>query len=803
MARQTIASEFNSFVGGLITEASPLTFPGNAALDITNFNINKDGTISRRLGMDFEANHTVIDSGVSPDVTGEVAINTTTWVNAGGDPRATLVVVQTGNVLKFYDCNANSVTSNLIHTHTFSTIYINIKLSAAVVDGVLVVVGAGKQPSSFSYKDGVITENLYSLKIRDVFGVEALGVVSVPGETGPFAPVDLRTPANINLRPDAATVPDTHIYNLRNSTYALSRMTPEGLTIEDPIKSFAVEQIQIGTDEFDDPIYDTQENQLPSNADSVTSALFADAEQSADRLTERFHPKVLRRSPRGNFESPIGYFIIDALERGTSRLNSVEALDLTRASESSEYQYEITTLPLDRTPGGASAVGEYAGRVWYAGFSGEVVEGDSYSPNMSSHILFSKLVATGADLGTCHQIGDPTSKESPDLLETDGGFIRLDEAFGINRLINIGSGLVVVAENGVWFVSGGSDFGFTATTYKVSKVTSHGCTSPDSVVLVDDSVMYWSDDGIYQVSSNELGDLKATNITTTTIQKLYDSVSDLKKTFVQGHFDTYDRKVRWIYRNLVSPVEDTGELILDVALGAFYKHEIPTTTSKSPNIVALVEVPPFKAGEVTENVTDSGVLVLDSGVQVTDTTTIVTEGLRELLYLTLIDTSPTVTYTMSKYGDSDFIDWKSYDDVGVDSPALLITGYNGGGDYQRNKQTPYVTFHFEKTEDGFYTDELGDIYPTHESSCKVQAQWEWANSAMSGRWGKEFQAYRHKRAYIPESAADGYDNGFSVVTTKNRLRGKGKVLSLQLKTEPLKDCKLLGWSTITSVASNV
>ena len=254
---------------------------------------------------------------------------------------------------------------------------------------------------------------------------------------------------------------------------------------------------------------------------------------------------------------------------------------------------------------------------------------------------------------------------------------------------------------------------------------------------------------------------------------------------------------------MVSPVEDTKELVLDVALSAFYKNTISTVSSVSPNVVAYVEVPPFKVGEVENPVVDGGVLVVDNTIQVLDSEEVLLDGLREVVYLTLLDTSPTITYTISKYSDRDFIDWISFDGVGVDSPAIMITGYNGGNDFQRNKQAPYVTFHFQKTEDGFSTDELGDIYPTHESSCLVQSQWEWSNSEVSGRWGREFQAYRQKRAYIPENDNDSFDNGFSVVNTKSKLRGKGKVLSLQIKTEPTKDCKLLGWSMITSVAGNV
>lgn len=795
MARQRQANEFNSFVGGLITEASPLTFPGNAALDINNFNIDKDGTISRRLGMDFEGGHAVIDSGVEVGVTGEISVATFTWDNAGGNPKLSILVVQTGNTIKFFDASQPVITQSLLHTYVFSTSDVNLSLENAVVDGVLVVVGGGKQPVAFTFLEGVITESEYTLRIRDVLGVEDFGIVTPDGLIGPQLGIDLRTPANVGLRPDLSELSSEHIYNLRNSTYAIPRK-PESVSedLKDPIAIF----VELVNGTFTGPV-----DYAPSNADSVTSALFPDTENSGDRFTDRFFPSTLVGSSIGNFESPRGYFIIDALERGTSRMSEVSKL-VTTSFPSTDYSlFPVTGLPLDRTPGGATAVGEYSGRVWYAGFSGEIISGDSYSPRMSSYVLFSRLVFSPSDLGSCHQIGDPTSKEAPDLLETDGGFIRLDEAYGIRKLVNIGSALIVVAENGVWAIEGGSDFGFTATTYKVSKITGHGCTNANSVVQVDNSVLYWGDDGIYQIGRSELGDLFATNITNATIQDLYDSITDLEKLSVQGHFDTYDRKVRWLYKNRVTPVEDTIELVLDTALGAFYKQTVSTISSTSPNIVAYAEVPPFKIGELVSDVVDGGVLVVDGGVQVTDTTSTLNNGLREIMYLTLLDTTPTVTYTLSRYSNTSFIDWITFDGTGVDSPAFILTGYNGGGDFQRYKQVPYITFHFQRTEDGFFTDGAGDIFPTHESSCKVQVQWEWANSAISGRWGREFQAYRYKRVYMPADDTDDFDNGFSLITTKNKLRGKGKVLSLLIKTEPLKDCKLLGWSTMTSVATNV
>jgi len=787
MARQSQASEFNTFVGGLITEASPLTFPANAAIDINNFSLNKDGTTQRRLGMDFEDSHTLVETGVAVGISGEIAISTFNWGNAGGDPEIKLVVIQTGNVLKFFDANKASVSGSLIHTHTYTTSEVGINYNATVVDGILVVTSGLGDISKFTYLDGVITEDSFRIKIRDLFGVEDV-----------IGGLDLRELSNIGKRVSRDDQTQNHTYNLRNSTYALPRLDGEdkfqssGETgpgaVFDPIRIFTMSS---GEGE--------EAEEFPSNSDSVTSALFPDETSQVDRFTERFFPDVARDSARGNFESPKGYFIIDLLDRGTSRLSEINKLEV----DHTYIQNLVTELKLDKTPDGATLVAEFAGRAWYGGFSGNVVSGDKHSPKLSSYLTFSKLVESTADLGVCHQTGDPTSKESPDLLDTDGGFIRLDGAFGLKKLVNIGSSLIVVAENGVWAVVGGNDFNFTALESKVVKITNHGCTNGNSVVQVDNSIMYWGDDGIYQIASNEIGTLTALNLTNTTIQTLYDNISDLDKLSVQGNFDTFERRVRWLHGNRIGDDNDTIEIVLDINLSAFYINTIPGTALGKPNLVAPVEVPSFKVGEVISLVINGPDSVVHLTNPVQFTSSVRQDGLREILYVTVTKSSPTIEYTLSKFRDGTFVDWKTFDGTGIDAPAFILTGYNGGGDFQRYKQVPYVTFHFERTEDGFTADINGDLFPDNESSCKVQAQWEWANSPTSGRFGKEFQAYRYKRVFIPQDASDTFDTGFKVISTKNKLRGKGKVLSLLLKSEPLKDLKILGWSIISSSATNV
>ena len=50
MASQDINTEFNTFVGGILTEANPINYPKGFTLDEQNFILERDGTRRRRRG---------------------------------------------------------------------------------------------------------------------------------------------------------------------------------------------------------------------------------------------------------------------------------------------------------------------------------------------------------------------------------------------------------------------------------------------------------------------------------------------------------------------------------------------------------------------------------------------------------------------------------------------------------------------------------------------------------------------------------------------------------------------------------
>lgn len=768
MSRSTTAVELNSFVKGLITEATPLTFPANASLDEDNFVLDRKGSRRRRLGMDFEPGFQVVTTAQTISNLSELAFKTFRWRNPGGDPSRDFLVVQVGGSIQIYDQMRFPLSANLLYNFQFPNAS-GKKFSYAVIDGDLIVATGGADIYSFSYQDAAFSAKTFRLKIRDLFGVEDI----VDGG-------DLRAGSGVTIRPNTLT--HQHLYNLRNQTWAQPRKPITEEILKDPIQEFADKAAA-----------------FPSNADSVVQHLFPDANDSDDRLTERFVAKDVLSNPAGTFPAPKGFFIIDALARGSSRASEYNSL----LDRHSELQYGNINLPTDTTSGGATVVTEYAGRAWYAGFSGDVVNGDNHSPKMASYVLFSQLVEDPSDLSNCYQDGDPTSKEEPELIDTDGGFIRIDGAYGIVGMVNVGSAIMVVAANGVWMIQGGSDYGFKATNYLVTKLTDRGCDNGESIVVVDTTFMYWSEDGIYSVAPNQFGDYEATNTTKATIQTLYNNISNIAKMHAKGIYDTFEQKIRWTYNNYLSSNEPVRELILDVSLGAYYTNTIKPISGNLPKVVGSFVIPALTLVNAVEPVTVGGVDVTVSGEDVTVAYNVPSDSIKEVCYVVVTSVNPTVSYTFSYFHDEEFIDWKTSNGVGVDAKAFMLTGWLAGDDYQRYKQVPYVTFHFQKTEDGFEADGPNDFKLRHPSSCLVSSQWDWANHANSGKWGTQFQAYRFRRHYIPADISDPFNNGFATVVTKNKLRGKGKVLSILFETEPKKDCHLLGWSMVMTGNGNV
>ena len=753
MTKTSTNAEFNAFIQGLLTEASPLNFPPNASVDEQNFELSRKGTRSRRLGIDFEEGYTLHTSSLVVGSPGK--LNVFYWAQPNNIPTLNLAVVQDGNSLKFFNMETEPVSGNLIGTLTLSDFATDSRFSFAAVDGRLIVGSGFKTPALITYDGTSFSFEYITIKTRDVWGIEE----------------DVNTENDTSLRP--TTLDDKHRYNLHNQSWGIPRKNASGILM-DPLT-----------------IYNSELNKFPSNTEQVWPGLQFQANGSDPY--ERIFPKLYDDVYGAVTTTPRGYFIIDAVDRGASRTQAY-------AANFSKYPQLVSsslTFPQDRTEGGPKFVAEFAGRVFYAGFSGQVSQPDKRSPSLSSMVFFSQLVKNSQDYGKCYQEGDPTSRSESDIVDTDGGFIKLSGVETILGLVPMKTYLVVLATNGIWAITGGSDYGFSATNYKSSRISTYGVISPTSVADDGNILYYWAEEGIIAVGTDAQGALSATSITKATIDTFYSDIPNESKTDAVGILDSNSMKVRWVY-SIGNPFETTFnqyELIFDINIKAFYKHRIYNSPNALCYIGGYIKPPKIIQTTTTMSVYSSVDPVLSDVDNVIASVSLDTTPDKSIRYLCLFNQYGTIKFTFGYYKNSEFRDWV-IDNGGSDAYAFVITGDQTAGDSSRHKQIPYATVHFYRTEDGI--NELGEL--TNQSSCLISTQWDWNNETISNKWTIPREGYRIRRG-----TADGSDftTGRKLVTTKNKLRGRGRAFAMMLETTPYKDCQIAGWALSINGNQNV
>lgn len=761
MGRQTVDVEINSFVKGLITEAGPLNFPENASIEEKNFVLNRDGSRQRRLGMEYEDGYSSKDT--TQDLTNtDIAVSSHTWENPSQDGTINIGVIQVGTSLYFTDITAETLSTSLLNggvpldTGGVSTT----KISATSIRGKLVVAHGLPKALLFEYDKGtgtVLATTDITLSIRDQFGIDE-GV-----------PVDHRSTWSVGSERY-----HKHRYNLLNQGW--------------PLESDHLDNINGSSSITADPVVTTNSilGVNPSNSDIY----WANANDAAEHAAGigMFSPYLMKHGFGTSGQAPRGRIVIDIFSRGASR--------------QSAYDVGRTYIPQDRTTGAITAVASYAGRVFYtvtetSVTATSVIDGDENSPNIGSLVFYSKVVSSDADLGKCHSKLDPTAETLNEILDSDGGFVSLPDAGAIFGLAPLGNSLFVIADNGVWELHGGEGI-FSATNQNISKTTKIGALSPSSILSSEEVLSYWSESGIQIVSKDDVSLRgKAENITYQTIQSFYEEIPTESKKSLSAVFDPVSRQVRWLYgESLESKSFANKELIFDLSLGAFYTSEISNLATDTPYLAGYTPLPNTIFNTTALDIIVGSDDVVVGADDVVASARAIDESVKgSTKYLTLVKNSgdSNWSFTFSHYRQADFKDWVTADGVGLDAPCSLLTGFLTAGVPSRDKKTPYLITHCRLTEEGFTDDGLGNLTPIGESSCLVQAQWEWTNSAAAGRWGTQFQAYRLPRYYGPSGATDPFDYGFTVVTTKSKLRGKGRALSLLFETEEGKDLHLYGW----------
>jgi hypothetical protein len=438
----------------------------------------------------------------------------------------------------------------------------------------------------------------------------------------------------------------------------------------------------------------------------------------------------------------------------------------------------IAGLPTETETSRFKSVAAFAGRVFYAGLQ---------SSKNSGSILFSPLIDNLGDLGLCYQINDPTSEDISDLLDTDGGRIVIPDAVNIKYLYAYGANLYIFADNGVWSING-VDNVFRATEYSIQSISSVGILSAETFVEAEGIPFWWSKFGIHALTFDQVSGLaKEENISVGTIQTFWDDISQDSKSRVTALYDRINKEIYWAY-------PEDGEtnvnkfnkfLILDTVLQAFYPWTISDEATNTDYIMGFSFYSGFGSDQLILDVVSAADDVISNSDDVISTqyTDYITGDPAIVL---LIRDGATGKVTMGTFSSSTYLDWGT-----TNYSSYAEAGYDFKGDLFYQKTSPYVITYMRTTETGWTGDEIAGYEPINPSSLFVSSFWDFKSTPSSVAQ----QAYRFKTMPVVGDL-NTWDYPSSVISTRLKLRGKGRSTRLRFESEQGKDFILLGYGVI-------
>lgn len=487
--------------------------------------------------------------------------------------------------------------------------------------------------------------------------------------------------------------------------------------------------------------WDTSQTTMPSNVDVMWA--FKNSSDAFDMAT-------LNNVVRGNTPAPKGHYIVTL-----SNFDRDTTSGLSGVTNSTTSYYRPTTSCF------------FAGRVFYSGIP--------YN-KFNSSIYFTQTIERDEQYGFCYQVNDPTAEDQFDLLPSDGGVIRIQEAGTIYKLFTVPGGIAVFAANGVWFVTGSSGIGFTAADYTVQKISTIPALNASSFVDIAGMPAWWNAEGIYALAGSEGGGMpQVQSLTDAKIKYFYDDIPLASKRAAKGIYDRLSKRVQWIFKS-----EDTSQttnvyeydriLNFNTLTGAFYPWTISSSTAKIHGLV-LGDV---NSGVTTvDNVIDgSSNNVIDASTnQIITFTTSSASTNPAIKYIMSSASGSTYEFTFADESSSNYLDWIQHTTTGVDYDSYFITGYRTRGDAIRDQQTNWVRVHSRTLEEVKYY---------------FQAIWDWSVTGDTGRWSS--------RQYVVED-----DTNYSVRSKRLKVRGHGKTMQFMITSVTGEPFDLLGWTSMDMV----
>lgn len=788
MVQQYSQKAVNTFIKGLFTEASVMTYPEGTSSDELNFDLLIDGSRQRRRGLHYEDNYQNSTFSVA---SGDL-IHAETWSNVSGIGGTEFLVVQHNNMVYFYDKSLDTISAgqksfsiNLNNysagnSYSVSSSYIN----TASVTGYLIIVSPAINPIRVEYipASNNITVSTIKTEVRDFEYLGMSANISTISRTSNVVTVTTTTPHYFNAT--NTVVIDSSLFEF-NGTYTIASAATSttftynltgsnlGSTAATGTATRPIEPETAPTAITNNYLYDLFNQGWYSDNNGRSGNAFDYWDNTQSDFPPRNKPwwvgknssneqdvTEYRKVEYGNTLAPNGHYILDFFSQNRSAASGIASL--TTIVESARF----------------NSVTSYAGRAWYAGLD---------SSKNGGKIFYSKVIEEKLDFGKCYQKQDPTSEDSPGLVDSDGGYIIIPEASNILALFTTGSILYVMASNGVWAI-GGVDQVFKATEYYVSKISNFGISSKRTLINVSDSPVFWNTSGIYTIAIEQTKPIVysiADNIKT-----FYNNISTANKKEATAVFDRLRNRIIWMYSSNTETVANkkTKILIYDLTLQAFFPWEIANATGTSPYLFCGFYLSGLGSEDVDYNILAGADQVIDSSSNtVIETISSTSSSNTDTKFL--VRTADGYL-TVADFTDRDFHDWNS-----ANYTSYAETAYDFHGSAIIKKNLPYIVTYMKRTEENFVASG-GGYEADYPSGCLLTVKWDL--SSDSSRWSTPSQIYRMVNYPTVDPGNLTFDYPYDTIVARTKIRGKGRVMRMRFESENGKDAHIIGWETLSA-----
>lgn len=573
MTRSSAVAIENSFVKGLLTEATGLNFPENACTETYDCVFEHTGEVRRRLGIQLEDDFVLDDAHLTGNVIREFL-----WKSVAQNGEYTFLILQIGHKLNFFLVSSGSVSPgkkdfqidlNDFRPSVSTPAVEGVTASFASGNGYLFVTHPYCNPFYVSYDSTLdtVTATAITVEIRDFEGLE--------------------DNLDVDYRPrDSDGLSTEHHYNLLNQGWGL--VTPE---TADNTTYLTLPLLFAWRYPFPYGIIPpaAPDGGFPSNSDVwwtfktvLRPTLDDDGNPVFPAPLEAFSLVEVNKATRGNTPAPKGHFVLTAWNQDRASVPFFPPNPLWPYPD--DFLGSLSSLPTVSSgylrP---TQVAFFASRVWYAGIDAE---------KFNTKIYFSKIIEKNSDFGKCYQFNDPTSEQAQDLLASDGGVIVIPEIAKVIKMQQVGNDLYIFATNGVWRISGSVGVGFTATDHSIVKVSSTPALSALSFADVEGTPMWWNHDGIWTIQPDQSGTSSVTSLTHTTIASFYDDIPSDSKRYAKAAYNPLERVVQWVFRSTAADsVEESYQydriLNLNLLTQAYYPWTISADCHKVVGVFVL------------------------------------------------------------------------------------------------------------------------------------------------------------------------------------------------------------------------